>query len=268
MAACNYTISKQAQLTLISSTYLYVHQQKLLVSLYSGKCCPAECSNSRFVSLYVCSFTLCRCSTYGLCPSPLPIPSLPSFLPFSASHSHPPSLPPLPPPLLLPSIVGVGGDGLFNELLNGLLFHAQYRAGVNLKRARFIPVQPTLRLGMVPCGHTNTLSHSILSSAHPVAAAVQVILGESPHLHTHLYGLCGTWNLFVCTFSSTLCVYVCVHTICNSMYVTRKTSFFRRISWLYCAAVDECWSGPMQTVCILSARLRFLCSFKRKNGGK
>jgi ceramide kinase len=79
-------------------------------------------------------------------------------------------------------IVGVGGDGLYSELLNGLLVQAQFSAGVNLRRARFIPVQPNICLGMIPTGLTNTLSHSLLNQPHPVTAAVQVILGRSVQL--------------------------------------------------------------------------------------
>ena len=81
--------------------------------------------------------------------------------------------------LVVYSVVGVGGDGLFNELMNGLLVHAQFCAGVNLRRQRFIPVQPNLRIGMIPCGHTNTVAHSVLSSPNPVTAATQIILGKS-----------------------------------------------------------------------------------------
>ena len=79
--------------------------------------------------------------------------------------------------LLFCSIVGVGGDGLCSELLNGLLIQAQFNAGVNLRRARFIPVQPTIRLGMIPTGSTNTLPHSMLNQPNPISAAVQIILG-------------------------------------------------------------------------------------------
>jgi len=74
----------------------------------------------------------------------------------------------------------VGGDGLFNELLNGILLQSQYNAGVNLKRARFIPVQPFIRLGMIPAGATDSIVHSAMGYSNPVAAAAQIILGEYP----------------------------------------------------------------------------------------
>jgi len=76
----------------------------------------------------------------------------------------------------------VGGDGLFNELLNGILLQSQYNAGVNLKRARFIPVQPFIRLGMIPAGATDSIVHSTMGYSNPVAASAQIILGEYPNL--------------------------------------------------------------------------------------
>lgn len=75
-------------------------------------------------------------------------------------------------------IIGVGGDGLFNEILNGILLQSQYSAGVNIKRARFIPVQPFIRLGMIPAGTTDSVVHSSMGYSNPVAAAAQIILGK------------------------------------------------------------------------------------------
>ena len=72
----------------------------------------------------------------------------------------------------------MGGDGLFNEVLNGTLLQSQYNAGVNIKRSRFIPVQPFIRLGMIPAGTTDSVVHSTMGYDNPVAAAAQIILGE------------------------------------------------------------------------------------------
>lgn len=77
-------------------------------------------------------------------------------------------------------IIGVGGDGLFNELLNGILLQSQYNAGVDLRRGRFIPVQPFIRLGMIPAGATDSIVHSTMGYSNPVAAAAQIVLGEYP----------------------------------------------------------------------------------------
>lgn len=49
-------------------------------------------------------------------------------------------------------IIIVGGDGTFNEVLNGLMLQTQQAAGVNLRRSRFLPVQTNVRLGIIPAG--------------------------------------------------------------------------------------------------------------------
>ena len=46
----------------------------------------------------------------------------------------------------------MGGDGLFNEVLNGVMLQTQQTFGVNLRRTRFVPVQPNIRIGIIPAG--------------------------------------------------------------------------------------------------------------------
>ena len=46
----------------------------------------------------------------------------------------------------------VGGDGMFHEVLNGLLLRTQQDAGVIMERARFLPVRPRTCIGIVPAG--------------------------------------------------------------------------------------------------------------------
>ena len=58
-------------------------------------------------------------------------------------------------PFLVCRIIVVGGDGTFNEVLNGLMLQTQQAAGVNLRRSRFLPVQTNIRLGIIPAGSTH-----------------------------------------------------------------------------------------------------------------
>ena len=76
------------------------------------------------------------------------------------------------------SIVAVGGDGLFNEVLNGLLIQTQNQSGVNLRRSRFVPVTPTIRLGVIPTGFNNSICRSVFGCKSPMVAAAQIMLGE------------------------------------------------------------------------------------------
>lgn len=74
-------------------------------------------------------------------------------------------------------IIVVGGDGTFNEILNGLMLHTQQTAGVNLRRNRFVLVQPNIRLGIIPAGFSNSIAWSILGTKCPRASAAQILLG-------------------------------------------------------------------------------------------
>ena len=51
----------------------------------------------------------------------------------------------------LPSIVCVGGDGMFTELLNGLIDRKMSDAGKNQTPSEQ-PIRPDLRIGIIPAG--------------------------------------------------------------------------------------------------------------------
>ena len=72
----------------------------------------------------------------------------------------------------------MGGDGIFNEVLNGVMIMTQQQSGVNLRHPRFIPVTPTIRLGVIPIGFTNSIARSLFGSKSPMVAAAQIMLGE------------------------------------------------------------------------------------------
>ena len=75
-------------------------------------------------------------------------------------------------------VIVVGGDGIFNEVLNGLLVQTQHQSGVNLRRSRFVPVTPNMRIGLIPAGLTNSVARSILGCTSPFVAAAQIMLGK------------------------------------------------------------------------------------------
>ncbi len=74
-----------------------------------------------------------------------------------------------------------------NEIINGLMVQAQQTAGINLRRSRFAPVQPNIRVGIIPAGFANSIAWSILGTKCPVTAAAQILLGVSVcAMYTHI----------------------------------------------------------------------------------
>lgn len=71
-------------------------------------------------------------------------------------------------------IVAIGGDGIFNEILNGLLA-ARDRPGLDPARAAMLA---RLRLAHLPCGSTDALACSLNGTRSVFAAAMHVALGD------------------------------------------------------------------------------------------
>lgn len=68
-------------------------------------------------------------------------------------------------------IVGVGGDGLFQELLRGLVAQ-RGRGGAAADAAR------RLRLGHIPAGSTDALACSLHGTRCAATAALHIALGD------------------------------------------------------------------------------------------
>uniref|UniRef100_A0A0P4W402 DAGKc domain-containing protein n=1 Tax=Scylla olivacea TaxID=85551 RepID=A0A0P4W402_SCYOL len=76
-------------------------------------------------------------------------------------------------------VVAVGGDGLVNEVVMGLMLVACRRAGINPHDPQVqLPATP-LRLGIIPGGSTDALCHSTHGTSDVVTAALHIIMGDS-----------------------------------------------------------------------------------------
>lgn len=65
----------------------------------------------------------------------------------------------------LDGIVAIGGDGLFSEIMNGMLDREQRP-------------KTTLRLGHIPAGSTDAVAWSVNGSRCPISAALRIVLGD------------------------------------------------------------------------------------------
>ncbi|RWS29322.1 ceramide kinase-like protein [Leptotrombidium deliense] len=75
------------------------------------------------------------------------------------------------------AIVCVGGDGMFAELLNGIINRAQLEANQNTSLQN-VPERPTTTIGVIPAGSTDAVAFSSCGNNSPVTATVHIVLGN------------------------------------------------------------------------------------------
>ncbi|XP_053718428.1 ceramide kinase isoform X1 [Synchiropus splendidus] len=76
-------------------------------------------------------------------------------------------------------IVCVGGDGMFSEILHGLVTRTQKDHNIDLNQcdANFIP--SSLRIGIIPAGSTDCICFATVGTNDPVTSALHIIIGDS-----------------------------------------------------------------------------------------
>lgn len=76
-------------------------------------------------------------------------------------------------------VVCVGGDGMFSEILNGLVTRTQSDNGVdeNQPDAELVPC--SLRIGIIPAGSTDCICFATVGTNDPVTSALHIIVGDS-----------------------------------------------------------------------------------------
>ncbi|KAA0707147.1 Ceramide kinase [Triplophysa tibetana] len=79
-------------------------------------------------------------------------------------------------------VVCVGGDGMFSELLHGVIGRTQQEAGVS-EHDPTVMLQPCdLRIGIIPAGSTDCVCFASVGVNDPVTSALHIIIGDSQPL--------------------------------------------------------------------------------------
>ncbi|KAG7497335.1 ceramide kinase [Solea senegalensis] len=76
-------------------------------------------------------------------------------------------------------VVCVGGDGMFSEVLHGLVTRTQADRGVDQSDPDAELVPCDLRIGIIPAGSTDCICFATVGTIDPVTSALHVIVGDS-----------------------------------------------------------------------------------------
>ncbi|CAL8318706.1 unnamed protein product [Lota lota] len=76
-------------------------------------------------------------------------------------------------------VVCVGGDGMFSEVLHGLVSGTQTDHGVDQDHPDAHLVPCSLRIGIIPAGSTDCICYTTMGTNDPVTSALHIIVGES-----------------------------------------------------------------------------------------
>ncbi|XP_070848552.1 ceramide kinase [Chaetodon trifascialis] len=76
-------------------------------------------------------------------------------------------------------VVCVGGDGMFSEILQGLVTRTQMDNGVDQNQPDAELVPCSLRIGIIPAGSTDCICFATVGANDPVTSALHIIVGDS-----------------------------------------------------------------------------------------
>lgn len=74
-------------------------------------------------------------------------------------------------------IIGVGGDGTINEIVNALLARTQNEAGLDVDDPEVTLVRPKLKVGIIPAGSTDAIVFDTTGVSDPVTSTLQIAQG-------------------------------------------------------------------------------------------
>uniref|UniRef100_A0A803VXU5 Ceramide kinase n=1 Tax=Ficedula albicollis TaxID=59894 RepID=A0A803VXU5_FICAL len=84
-------------------------------------------------------------------------------------------------------VVCVGGDGMFSEVMHGLIGRMQKDSGIDQNNPKASLVQCNIRIGIIPAGSTDCICYSTVGISDPVTSALHIIVGFKTFLSHHYY---------------------------------------------------------------------------------
>ncbi|NXK02772.1 CERK1 kinase, partial [Herpetotheres cachinnans] len=75
-------------------------------------------------------------------------------------------------------VVCVGGDGMFSEVMHGLIGRMQKDSGIDQNNPKAPLVQCNIRIGIIPAGSTDCICYSTVGISDPVTSALHIIVGD------------------------------------------------------------------------------------------
>ncbi|MED6238608.1 hypothetical protein ATANTOWER_025871 [Ataeniobius toweri] len=79
-------------------------------------------------------------------------------------------------------VVCVGGDGMFNEILHGVIGRTQQEAGLCENDPAVTLQQCPLHIGIIPAGSTDCVCYATVGVIDPVTSALHIVIGDSQPL--------------------------------------------------------------------------------------
>ena len=135
----------------------------------------------------------------------------------------------------LDGIVAVGGDGLFHEVVNGLLALRAARDGTP-----HADVASSLRLGHIPAGSTDTVAYTLHGTRSVTTAAIRIVLGDRNPLDIARVDMLRSQTH---TFAVSMISYgylgdlMKVHAMLHILHVLRahRRRYYHEYCWLGCS---------------------------------
>lgn len=79
-------------------------------------------------------------------------------------------------------IICVGGDGMFAELLNGVIIRTQMEQSINFNNPESKLSRPFIPVGVIPAGSTDAVAFGVTGVNDPVTSTVHVIFGNTVNI--------------------------------------------------------------------------------------